>query len=184
MSRESEEFVVVKAVHPSWCTTQLPGEVAELLGAPPEKLARAPREERTVAFLRRPEGTARAILPQEAPDLFAAEMVAGRVLATAQLTDKLVFNIPSGLEAHLGLVTFRRGDGGARGTDDTLAWFLPRSQYEEYRRRSREVADGTPRSLGGPPRVYLCRSVFRALRPGLREPTGSEAVRAHLPGAA
>ncbi len=167
-----EDYVVLKAVHPTWCTTQLPGDVAELLGISSDVLKGLHRPARALAFLSRGPGTLRVLSLYRGGDLLAKEMAADRVVATAQLTEKHVFNIPGAVEEHLGLVSRPQETRNTRWTNDMIVWFLPKDEYYEYR----QVVAGGSEFPGlrsrTPPRVYLTKSLFGDLRPNLLEEEG------------
>lgn len=165
----SEEWVVLRAVHPSWCTAQLPSEVAELLGCRVEDIEQLQKPARAVAFLDRGAGTLRVVGTHRSADLFAREMAQNRVVGVAQLTGKLVFNLPDDVERHLGIVSYPRGEHGARGTDDTILWFLPRTEYYEYREAERSPGGYRGLRSGAVPHVYLARSLLPGLRPAVAE---------------
>ena len=168
----AENYVVLKSIHPTWCTTQLPGEVAELLGSSAEDLKGLHRPARSLAFLARGQGTLRVLSLFRSSDLLQREMRENRVVATAQLTDKLVFNIPAAVEEYLGLVSFPRETPSTRGTDDMIVWFIPEEEYYEYRDLTRDKSPFSALSSGQTPRVYLTKSIFSALRPSLSEEEG------------
>lgn len=164
-----EEWVILRAVHPSWCTAQLPSEVADLLGCRPEDLEGLQRPGRAIAFLDRGPGTLRLIGTHRSADLLAREMAQNKVIGVAHLTGKLVFNFPDAVEHHLGIVSYPRGEHGARGTDDTVVWFLPKGEYYEYREVTRAGASFRTLRSGQLPHVYLARSLFSAFRPPCAE---------------
>ncbi|MDE1821300.1 MAG: hypothetical protein KGJ23_14385 [Euryarchaeota archaeon] len=165
----SEEYVVLRAVHPSWCTGQLPGEVADLLGCRVQDLEGLQRPGRSIAFLDRGAGTLRVIGTHRSAELFAREMAQNRVVGVAQLTGKLVFNLPDDVERHLAISTYPRGEHGARGTDDTLLWFLPKGEYYEYREVTRGAEEFRGLRSGAAPHVYLAKSLISGLRPPVTE---------------
>jgi hypothetical protein len=160
-------WVVLKATHPSWCTAQLPGEVAELLGCRAEDLAPLTRPARGIAFLDRGPGVVRVVGMHRSARLLSVEMTANRVVDVAQLTEKMLFNIPDAVERHLGLKTYPRGDRGAQGTDDTLLWFLPETEYAFYRKETREGRGFPGLPDGETPHVYLTKALLGDFRPGL-----------------
>ncbi len=160
-------WVILKAIHPSWCTAQLPGEVAELLGCRAEDLASLTRPARGIAFLDRGPGVARVVGMHRSAVLLSGEMTANRVVDVAQLTEKMLFNIPDAVERHLGLKTYPRGDRGAQGTDDTLLWFLPEPEYALYRKETREGKAFPGLPGGETPHVYVTKSLLGDFRPGL-----------------
>jgi len=161
--------VVLKAIHPSWCTTQVPNDVAELLGCQMSELKGLHRPARAIAFLSRGQGNVRALGSYRSAEMLAGEMAANRVIAMAQLTEKLVFNIPAALEEYLGIQTYPRGGAGTRGTDDMLVWFMPEDEYYEYRSQTRDSKPFRGLASGNIPRVYLTKSIFQHLRKNIVE---------------
>lgn len=154
------EYVVLRAVHPTWLTTNLPAEVARLLRydtSDPREL-RSPG--RGIAFLARGPGIVRVVASFPAREVLAVEIVRNRYLAPARLTDKLLFNLPGAVQKHLGVQTQPRGENGIRATDDTLIWFLPAPEYYEFRARDWAEKPWTGPSPGGFAHVYLARSIL------------------------
>ena len=125
------EYVIVRAMHPTWLTMQLPAEVADLIGFRPGS---GPDREasRTIAFLARGSGIARVVASYPAREALAIETVRSRLLATARPGDKLLFTLPTPVADHLGLKVYSRGPR-VRGTDDSLLWFVPAPEYYEFR---------------------------------------------------
>ena len=180
----TEDWVILRAVHPSWCTAQLPSEVADLLGCRPEDLEGLQRPGRAIAFLDRGPGTLRVIGTQRSAEVLAREMAQNRVVGVAQLTGKLVFNLPDDVERHLSIATYSRGEHGARGTDDTIVWFLPKGEYYEYREATRTGGPFRGLRAGQIPHVYLARSLFSGFRPPSSELERSFGATATLAGGA
>ncbi len=168
----AENYVVLKAVHPSWCTTQLPGDVATLLDISPEALQGLHRPARAIAFLSRGPGTLRVVSVFRSSQMLASDMAADRVVATAQLTEKLVFNIPAAVEDHLGLTIRPQETKNTRWTDDMIVWFLPETEYYAYRAAVARGGHFEALPSGETPRIYLTRSHFSELRPRLLEEEG------------
>lgn len=166
MSDTSGTWVVIRAIHPSWCTLQVPGDVAQLLGCRPEDLERLTKPARAVAFLDRGQGVLRVVGVHRSATLLAKEMAMNRVVGTAQLTEKAVFNLPDAVERHLDLKTFKRGDKGAYGTDDSVAWVLPESEYYRFRAEERE-GKGEGMTEGSDVHLYLVKSLFPGLLPSV-----------------
>lgn len=164
MPGETAVWVVMRAVHPTWCMLQVPQEIGELLGARPEELAKLTRPAHAIAFLDRGPSTVRVIGVHRSADLLAREMAKNRVVGTAQMSAKGVFNLPDAVEQHLGLKVYPRKDSPATSTDDTVAWLLPEEEYYRYRREEREKE--SPAS-GEEYHVYLVRSLFPGLRPSV-----------------
>lgn len=152
------EYVIVRAMHPSWLTMQLPAEVSDLIGFRPED---GPDREasRTIAFLSRGPGVARVVASSPAREALAIETVRGRLIASARPGDRHLFTMPTPVVQHLGLRAYSRGPR-VRGTDDSLIWFLPAPEYYEYRS---VVEAGKPwvGPTGSPfAHVYLAKSLF------------------------
>jgi hypothetical protein len=125
------EYVVVRAMHPTWLTLQLPTEVANLIrfdpGAPGSGDA-----SRSISFLSRGPGISRVIATHPGREALAVETVRSRLLATARPGDRLLFTLPAPVAQHLGLRVYSRGPR-VRGTDDSILWFVPAPEYYEYR---------------------------------------------------
>lgn len=151
------EYVVVRAMHPTWLTMQLPHEVADLLGYRPEEGAHR-EASRTVSFLARGPGLCRVIAAHPAREALAVETVRNRLLASARPGDRLLFTLPAPLVQHLGLLVYSRGPR-LRGTDDSIVWFVPAPEYYEYR----SIVEAGRRYAGpsGSPfaHVYLAKSL-------------------------
>lgn len=139
----TDELVVLKAVRPTWCNLQLPQDVARVLGF----TWGAPFQ--TVHFLASEGQQARVAASTE-------ERTPSRFVATARLTEKMVFNLPIALAEHLGIQISmtRRG----RTTDDMLVWFMPADQYYEYRQAARNKHETGSFSPGERPQVYVVRN--------------------------
>jgi hypothetical protein len=152
------EYVIVRAMHPTWLTMQLPAEVAELIGFHPEE---GPHREasRTISFLARGPGLARVIASYPAREALAVETVRNRLIASARPGDRHLFTLPSPVVQHLGLQVYSRGPR-LRGTDDALLWFVPAPEYYEYR----SVVEAGKRwsAPSGAPfaHVYVAKSLF------------------------
>jgi hypothetical protein len=152
------EYVVVRAMHPTWLTMQLPTEVATLIRFDPAAPAGG-EASRTVSFLSRGPGIARIIATHPAREALAIETVRSRLLANARPGDRLLFTLPTPVAQHLGLQVYSRGPR-VRGTDDSLLWFVPAPEYYEYRS---VVAAGKPwtgPSSGPFAHVYLAKSLL------------------------
>jgi hypothetical protein len=152
------EYVLLRAVHPSWLTTQLPLEVADLLRYPSgdgnERAA-----PKTISFLSRGPGICRVIAPAAAREALAVETVRGRLLAIARPGDKHLFNLPTAVVRHLGLQVYSRGVKTSRGTDDRMIWFVPAPEYYEYRSVVERRRPWTGPSSGPFAHVYLIKSL-------------------------
>jgi hypothetical protein len=153
------EYVIVRAMHPTWLTMQLPVEVADLIGFRPQ-IGYDREASRTIAFLARGPGVARVLASDPAREALAIETVRSRLIASARPGDRHLFTMPTPVVQHLGIKAFAKGNLRARGTDDSLIWFVPAPEYYEYR----SVVDmGHPWT--GPTgstfaHVYVAKSLF------------------------
>ena len=138
-----ENLVVLKAVHPTWCNLQLPRDVVQILGLTPG----IPFQ--TVHFLESEGRRARVAISRE-------ECMNARSVASAQLTEKMIFNLPTALAHHLGIQISKTNQG--RTTDDMLVWFTPSDQYYRYRRAARDGQRPTGLSPGKEPKIYVSRN--------------------------
>lgn len=153
------EYVVLRAVHPTWLNLQLPQEVAELIEYRPDEVRGLREPARGIAFLARGPGTVRVVAAFRAREVLAVETVHDRFIAPARLSEKLVFNLPGAVLRHLGLQVQPRGPNGTRATDDGVIWFLPAPEYYEYRAQERSRTGWNGPSPGGFAHVYLAKSV-------------------------
>jgi hypothetical protein len=154
------EYVILRAVHPTWLVLQLPREVAELIRYRTEDDREPHSSGRGVAFLARGHGIVRVVPSFEAREVLAVETVRNRFLAVARASERLLLNLPGPVARHLGLKTMTRGPNGPRSTDDSLIWFLPAPEYYEYRARERTEKGWTGPSTGGLAHLYLMKSLL------------------------
>ena len=152
------EYVIVRAMHPTWLTMQLPTEVAQMIGFAPDPSDPSPAS-RTISFLSRGPGVARVIATHPAREALAVETVRNRLLASARPGERLLFTLPAPVAQHLGLHVYVRGPR-VKGTDDSLVWFLPAPEYYEFR-----SVVGKGRAWSGPSgapfaHVYLAKSLL------------------------
>ncbi len=154
------EYVVLRALHPTWLVVQLPQEVAQLLCYDPNEVQRLRPPAREIAFLARGPGVIRVVASYRSPEVIAIETVRNRFIAPARLNDKLLFSLPVPVARHLGLRVAFRGPSELRSTDDSLIWFLPAPEYYEFRARERAGKTWTGPSPGGPAHVYLAKSLL------------------------
>jgi len=152
------EYVIVRAGHPTWLSTQLPSEVAELLCFRPEA---GPHRDssRTISFLARGPGVARVIASYPAREALAIETVRSRLVASARPGERHLFTLPAPLVEHLGLQVYSRGPR-LRGTDDRILWFVPAPEYYEYRSVVESGKSWTGPTGGPFARVYVAKSLF------------------------
>jgi hypothetical protein len=152
------EYVVLRAAHPTYLNLQLPTEVASLIELEGLEDRRGGTGGRTIAFLVRGPGVVRVVSSARAEEILPVETVRRRLLASARLTEKLVFALPAAVSRHLGLHIQSGGTGEPRFTDDAVLWFLPSPEYYEFRARERAPKGWTGPAGGGLARVYLSRS--------------------------
>lgn len=162
------EYVVVRAVHPTYLSVQLPVEVGELIQFRPTEVRDLRSPGRGISFLARGHGIARVIASHAAGELLALETVQNRYIASARVSPRLLFSLPSQVIEHLGLQTRLKGPSGVKSTDDGLLWFVPAPEYYEFRARERTPRGWSGPSTGGFAHVYLTRSVL-PLGPAFQE---------------
>ncbi|MGI0052880.1 MAG: hypothetical protein ACREC5_05295, partial [Thermoplasmata archaeon] len=92
-------------------------------------------------------------------ELLPIETVENRLLATAHLSERLIFNLPEAVITHVRLKVLTRPPNDLRFTDDSILWFLPAPEYYEYRARQRSPRGWHGPSGGGMAHVYLARSL-------------------------
>jgi len=159
------EYVVVRAVHPTYLSVQLPVEVAELIQFRPDDVRELRSPARGISFLARGPGIVRVVASYAAGELLGLETIRNRYIAPARVSSKFLFSLPAQVVDHLGLRTRTRGPSGVKATDDGLLWFVPAPEYYEFRARERTPKGWTGPSTGGFAHVYLTRSVL-PLGPG------------------
>lgn len=153
------EYVILKAVRPTWLNLQLPTEVAALLQYVPHEVRSLRAPGRGIAFLARGPGVVRVVAAHRAGDVLGIETLHNRFIAPAHLTEKLVFNLPEAVEQHLRLKIQRRGPNSLKSTDDGLIWFMPAPEYYEFRAHEWSEREWTGPSGGALAHVYLAKSV-------------------------
>jgi hypothetical protein len=152
------EYVIVRAMHPTWLTMQLPTEVAQMIQFAPGAGDPTPAS-RSISFLSRGSGVARVIATHPAREALAVETVRGRLLSSARPGERLLFTLPAPVVQHLGLHVYSRGPR-VRGTDDSLVWFLPAPEYYEYRSVVERGKAWTGPSGAPFAHVYLAKSLL------------------------
>jgi hypothetical protein len=153
----STDWIVVKAMHPTSSTTQIPAELAELLGIPPEKLATFDKPSRVISFLNRGEGVLRVIANVASGDLYIKELSQHHVVGMGSVAPNLSFNLPDSVERFLKLTTYPLERPGLTGTDDSLAWLSPAEEILAYRRALREGRKYT--QTGEHAHAYLVKAI-------------------------
>jgi hypothetical protein len=152
------EYVILRAVHPTWLTMQLPLEVAELIRFRPED-GSSRETSRAISFLARGPGLVRVIATHPAREALAVETVRGRLLATARPGERHIFSLPTAVLRHLNLQVYSRGPRAGRGTDDRTVWFVPAPEYYEYRSIVEVGKTWTGPSSGPFAHVYVAKSL-------------------------
>lgn len=172
----TNDWIVLKAVHPTGSNMVMPAEVAELLGFTPD-VAAMEKPARTLAFLNRGERALRVVSPYRCGDLYSKELAAHNVVATTYVnTDRMIFHFPEPAERHLGISLYQGSRPGVVGTDESVAWVAPAEEVIAQRKKDRQ-GKASP-ILDGSFRVYLTKAVF----PGLLAPVGElERARAARP---
>ena len=175
--KSTSGWVVLWATCPTSNYMALPRDVAKILGCTRKDLAKLRRPQRAVAFLARPDNTVRVVGMHRHADLVAQALHRNEVAGIAQVTPtNVTFNIPDAVEEHLGLLTYRRPgrDYIVTGTDDSLAWIMPVTEYYPFRRAERERTPWVQPEGGA--HIYFRKSVFSTTLPGL-EAMGEETER-------
>lgn len=152
------EYVILRAVHPSRLITQLPREVAELLGFPlGGPIGRT--DSRSISFLGRGDGLVRVVATYPVREAIALESIRGSLLGSAQFGEKFIFNLPATVLVHLGVQVRISEDRPGRGTADSLLWLLPAPEYYQYRADTGEGKAWTgPLDESDLAHIYLVRS--------------------------
>ena len=154
------EYVVLRALHPTYLNLQMPTEVAEVLQYDPAEVEHLRPPARGIGFLTRGPGVVRAVPMLRAGEFLPLEIARNRYLATALLTGRLVFTLPEAVIDHLGLKVQLRSAREGRFTDDGLLWFLPAPEYYEFRAEQRTGKGWHGPTGGGLAHVYLARSLI------------------------
>ncbi|MCI4339851.1 MAG: hypothetical protein L3K06_02010 [Thermoplasmata archaeon] len=154
------EYVVVRALHPTYLSVQLPVEVAELIQFRPDDVRELRSPSRGISFLARGPGIVRVVASFAAGEMLGLETIRNRYVAPARVSAKFLFSLPAPVIEHLGLQTRVRGPSGVKATDDGILWFVPAPEYYEFRARERTPKGWTGPSTGGFAHVYLARSVL------------------------
>ena len=158
-------WLILRAVHPASSSTQLPSEVASLLGIEPHWLATLDKPSRVISFLSRGPGVLRVIANVTAGDLYISELAQHRVIGMAATNPQLVINLPDAVERYLKLTTYQLDRPGLTGTDDSIAWLAP---VEEVRALRRAIRNGQkPPLTGAGAHAYLIKAESDGLLPPL-----------------
>jgi hypothetical protein len=169
------EYIALRASHPTYLNLQLPQDVASLVGYVPEELRALRSPARSISFLARTPQIVRVIATYRGGEVLPIETTRNRLLASAGLTEKMIFNLPEAVVQYLGLEVKRRAPGGTRFTDDGLLWFLPADEYYAFRESERLGKPWGGPAGGGLTRVYLSHarlppsSALESLEEGIGE---------------
>ena len=158
------EYVVLRAVHPTWLVLQLPKEVADLIQYRDDEVRGLHPPGRGVAFLARGPGVVRVLPSLLGGDVLGVETARNRLLGVARVSDRHLLNLPGVVAHHLGLKVVNAPGSPARTTDDSLIWFLPAPEYYDYRAQERTPRGWSGPSTGGFAHVYLAKSVLESPR--------------------
>jgi hypothetical protein len=158
------EYVILRAVHPTWLVLQLPKEVADLIQYRDEDVRGLYPPGRGVAFLARGPGVVRVLPSLLGRDVLGVETARNRLLGVARVSDRHLLNLPGVVAHHLGLKVVSAGGSPARTTDDSLIWFLPAAEYYDYRAQERTPKGWAGPSTGGFAHVYLAKSILESPR--------------------
>lgn len=157
------EYVILRSVRPTRFTMQLPTEAASLLRYR-DPSAKSPADGTgSITFLARGTGIARAFATHLSKEVLAVESVRERFLTNARPGEGHLFAFPARLITHLGIEEYPLSPGRARGTDDTVVWFLPAREYYEYRAGERSGSWKGP-SVGGSAHVYVAKGILPIAR--------------------
>ena len=154
------EYVVLRAIHPTWLAVQLPTDIAAMIQFDPKDVRGLRSPARGIAFFARGPGIVRIAASYAAREILPVETVFNRYISSARVSDRLLFNLPAPVVRHLGLTTQPRGPMGTKATDDSVVWFAPAPEYYEFRARERSPKGWTGPSPGGFAHVYLARSML------------------------
>lgn len=154
------EYVVLQAQHPKWLNLHLPNEVAELLQFHPAEVRDLRTPGRGISFLSRGPGVVRAVGSLAAAEIVPLETLRNRMISTAAVTERGIFNIPQAVARHLGIQITPRAGSEVRHTDDELIWFLPAPEYYEFRAYQRLERPWNGPSTGGFAHIYLRKAIL------------------------
>src|SRR5579859_1629792 len=84
------EYVVVRALHPTWLNVQLPTEVANLIQFNPREVRDLRSPGRGISFLARGPGIVRVVASYAAREIIPVETVRNRFIAPARVSEKLL----------------------------------------------------------------------------------------------
>lgn len=150
-------FVLLRSVHPTRLTMQLPQEVAEMIGLDADLSDRGGGH--SITFLARGPGIARVLATASFREALAIEVVRDRLVASARPGEKFLFSVPAALLRHLEMEVGVRGPQLGRGTDDRILFLMPEEEYHDAcAARSRGVSWTGPRG-GGRAHIYVVKAV-------------------------
>lgn len=150
-------YVLLRSVHPTRLTMQLPQEVAEMIGLDSD--ISDPGAGRSISFLSRGPGIARVLATASFREALAIEVVRDRFVASARPGEKFLFSVPAGLLRHLGIEIGVRGPQLGRGTDDRLLFLMPEEEYHDACAARTAGAGWTGPHGGGMAHIYVVKAV-------------------------
>ncbi len=150
-------YVLLRSVHPTRLTMQLPQEVAEMIGL--DSGAPGKGTGHSISFLARGPGIARVLATASFREALAIEVVRDRFVASTRPGERFLFSVPASLLRHLEIEIGVRGPQLGRGTDDRILFLMPEDEYHDAcASRSRGVAWAGP--LGGSrAHIYVVKAV-------------------------
>lgn len=166
----SNDWVVLWATCPLSNYMVLPRDVASILGCTREDLVGLNKPQRGIAFLARPNQTLRAVGMHRHHEIVGRALATHEVVGVALVTPtNLTFNVPDSVEEYVGLQTYRRPgkDYVVTGSDDTVCWIMPASEYYPFRRADREAKPYAEPPDGA--HVYFRKSLFSTLFPTVKD---------------
>ena len=154
------EYVVIRALHPTWLTMWLPNDVASVLRYDAEEVRGLRGPGQGIAFLARGPRVVRVVAASRTQEFLGVETVNNRLVASARITESKGFTLPVAVVRYLGLRVAPRGHNGGLRTDDAVMWFMPTAEYYDFQTSRREGRPWSISSVGGFAHVYLARSTL------------------------
>jgi hypothetical protein len=150
-------YVLLRSVHPTRLTMQLPQEVAEMIGLDSDATGKGAGH--SISFLARGPGIARVLASASFREALAIEVVRDRLVASTRPGEKFLFSVPAGLLRHLDMEIGVRGPQLGRGTDDRILFLMPQDEYHDAcAARSKGTPWTGPRG-GGMAHVYVVKAL-------------------------
>lgn len=150
-------YVLLRSVHPTRLTMQLPQEVAEMLGLDSDLSDQGTGH--AISFLARGPGIARVLATASFREALAIEVVRDRLLASARPGEKFLFSVPAGLLRHLEVEVGVRGPQLGRGTDDRILFLMPEEEYRGLSMARSRGAPWTGLRRGSRAHIYVTKAI-------------------------